>query len=268
MAHRHFEGKKHSSAYLKYRVSPPMEVTEEILGFLEKKKGIPFDLAVDVGCGSGQGTVLLAPHFTQVVGTDISPAQLEVALANCKAPNISYRLCPAEELPFSDGGVHLVTSMNAAHWFDRPQFLQGGRQGVEAQWVSGTGQLCCRQHSQDLSDICQKFFKTLLPFRSAHLGLSSTAPLYRKMYNSCPYPDKEWHECDVRRPMPLCDYIGMVETLSSYQVLSKEEPVKAHSFSLEFQKRLFSVMGVSSPEIEVIVVIKYLYWLASKPAAT
>lgn len=51
----------------------------------------PFGLAVDVGCGSGQGTVLLAPYFTQVLGLDVSPAQLEMALVNCCPPNVTYK---------------------------------------------------------------------------------------------------------------------------------------------------------------------------------
>lgn len=55
------------------------------------QKDPPFELAVDVGCGSGQGTVLLAKHFTSVVGTDISPAQMEMALQHSKEPNITYR---------------------------------------------------------------------------------------------------------------------------------------------------------------------------------
>lgn len=55
------------------------------------QKGGPFELAVDVGCGSGQGTVLLAKHFASVVGTDISPAQVEVALQHAQEPNITYR---------------------------------------------------------------------------------------------------------------------------------------------------------------------------------
>lgn len=50
-----------------------------------------FGLAVDVGCGSGQGTVLLAPYFTQVLGLDVSPAQLEMALANGSPPNVTYK---------------------------------------------------------------------------------------------------------------------------------------------------------------------------------
>ncbi len=49
------------------------------------------DLAVDVGCGSGQGTLLLAPHFTRVVGIDISPAQLEMGRKHVNVSNISYR---------------------------------------------------------------------------------------------------------------------------------------------------------------------------------
>ncbi len=56
---------------------------EQIQGYL--------DLAVDVGCGSGQGTELLAPHFLTVVGIDVSPAQLEIASAKEHASNVCYR---------------------------------------------------------------------------------------------------------------------------------------------------------------------------------
>nr|XP_046189455.1 putative methyltransferase DDB_G0268948 isoform X1 [Oncorhynchus gorbuscha] len=275
MAHRRFEGKEHAASYLRYRVSPPQELIAEILAFLENMKGRPFDLAVDVGCGSGQGTLLLAPHFTQVIGTDISPAQLEVALANSSAPNIFYRQCPAEELPFADGEVDLVTSMTAAHWFHRPRFLQEADRLLKPRGclalVSYTLDMDLEygQHSHTLTDICHQFYKNLLPFRSAHIG-TTTVPLYKQMYDSCPYPDKEWHEClRMRRPMPLSGYIGMVETFSSYRALLKHDPVEAHRFSQDFRNRprLLSEMGESNPDTEITVVIKYFYWLACKPAA-
>lgn len=67
---------KHASITLFY-------LSEQIQGYL--------DLAVDVGCGSGQGSELLAPHFLTVVGTDVSPAQLEIASAKEHAPNVCYR---------------------------------------------------------------------------------------------------------------------------------------------------------------------------------
>lgn len=55
------------------------------------QRGRPLELAVDVGCGSGQGTVLLAKHFASVVGTDVSAAQVEMALQHAREPNITYK---------------------------------------------------------------------------------------------------------------------------------------------------------------------------------
>lgn len=49
-----------------------------------------FHLAVDVGCGSGQSTHVLASRFEKVVGTDISKAQIEAAKQAAHPPNISY----------------------------------------------------------------------------------------------------------------------------------------------------------------------------------
>lgn len=39
-------------------------------------------------------------------------------------PRILFRQCVAEELPFADCSVDLVTAMSAFHWFDRARFLQ------------------------------------------------------------------------------------------------------------------------------------------------
>lgn len=54
------------------------------------QKAIPAELAVDVGCGSGQGTHFLGEHFKKVVGTDISEAQIQEARDTPCMPNISY----------------------------------------------------------------------------------------------------------------------------------------------------------------------------------
>ncbi|XP_067116687.1 putative methyltransferase DDB_G0268948 isoform X1 [Osmerus mordax] len=271
MANRRFEGREHAAAYLKYRLSPPQELIAEILGFLEKRRAGPYDLAVDVGCGSGQGTCLLAPHFTQVVGSDISSAQLEMALANGSIPNITYRQCPAEELPFRAGVADLVTSMTAAHWFDHPRFLQEAYRLLKPR-----GCLALLSYTMDmeleyqtlsstLNGICQEIYTALLPYRSAYLS-SGPLQLYKHMYESCSYPDKEWHEClRSRTAMSLSGYIGLVESFSTYQAFLNQHPDEAHKLSQEFKNRLLSAMGVSSPDTEVVVVVKYFYWLACKP---
>ncbi|XP_054480167.1 putative methyltransferase DDB_G0268948 [Anoplopoma fimbria] len=243
------------------------------MSYMERKKGTkPFNLAVDVGCGSGQGTNLLAPYFAKVVGTDVSPAQLEMAVTNKNPPNVSYRECPAEDLPFSSGEVDLVTAMTAAHWFDREKFL------LEADRVLRPGGcLALLSYTMDfgveygdvpnktLKDICDEFYAALLPFRNPYIGTSSVK-IYSDMLDSCSYPDKEWNEClRVKRILPLSGYFGLVETFSSYQKLLQKDPAEAERLSNDIRKKLMSAMKVSSADTEVTVVTKYFYWLARKP---
>ncbi|KAM6893939.1 putative methyltransferase [Xenentodon cancila] len=270
MAVRLFEGKDHATSYLQYRVAP-CELIGKIIAYMDQRTAEQNKLAVDVGCGSGQGTVLLAPHFSRVVGTDISPAQLEMASANGNLPNVSYRQCPAEELPFASGEVDLVTAMSAAHWFDRQRFLQEAdrvlRPGGCLALVNYTMDMKLEYGdvSEPLNDVCKEFYAALLPFRSSYLGPSSKK-IYLNMFNSCPYPDKEWNEClPVRRTLPLSGYIGMIETFSSYQKLKQQNPADAERLSKDIQNKLMSVMKTSSPQTEVTMVVPYFYWLACKP---
>lgn len=270
MAVRLFEGKDHAAAYLRYRVTPH-EIISTVMNYMKKKTPNQLNLAVDVGCGSGQGTIPLAPFFTKVVGTDISLAQLEMALTNSNPPNVSYRQCPAEELPFASGEVDLVTAMTAAHWFDRPKFL------LEADRVLRPGGcLALLSYTMDmeleygdisnmLNVICKEFYAALLPFRDPYIG-SSSGKIYSDMFDSCTYPDKEWNECFlVKRVVPLSRYIGMVETFSSYEKLRIKDPAEAERLSNDIQSKLLSAMKVSSPDTEVTVVVKYFYLLARKP---
>ncbi|MBA1189499.1 class I SAM-dependent methyltransferase [Pseudomonas entomophila] len=76
-------------------------------------------LAVDVGCGNGQLTTLLADHFDTVWGFD--PSQDQIAHAQARS-NLHYACAPAEALPASAQGAQLITVAQAAHWFDLPAF--------------------------------------------------------------------------------------------------------------------------------------------------
>lgn len=270
MAVRLFEGKDHAAAYLQYRVAP-IELISRIMDYIKKRTPNQFNLAVDVGCGSGQGTILLAPYFTKVVGTDISPAQLEMALTQNNPPNVSYRECPAEELPFDSGEVDLLSAMTAAHWFNHQKFL------LEADRVLRPGgclallsytmnfELEYGDISNTLNDICKEFYAALVPLRDPHIGTSSVK-IYSDMFDSCSYPDKEWVEClRVKRTMPLSGYIGIVETFSSYQTLLQKDPTEAKRLSNDISNKLLTAMKTSSSDPEVTVVVNYFYWLARKP---
>ena len=77
-------------------------------------------VAWDCGTGSGQAALGLAPYFDRIVATDASASQLEHAKA---APNVEYRVAPAESSGLNDRSVDLVSVAQALHWFDRPRFF-------------------------------------------------------------------------------------------------------------------------------------------------
>uniref|UniRef100_A0A8C6UMU1 Methyltransferase type 11 domain-containing protein n=1 Tax=Neogobius melanostomus TaxID=47308 RepID=A0A8C6UMU1_9GOBI len=270
MAVRCYEDKDHTADYLKYRLMPN-EMVGKIMGMIKQKMPLPAPLAVDVGCGSGQGTVLLAPYFHQVVGTDISPSQLENTQANQTCPNVSYRQCPAEQLPFENGTVDLVTAMTAAHWFDRPRFLEEAyrvlKPGGCLTLLSYTLDMDVEYGdvSEKLKEVCKEFYAPLLPFRDPHLG-SSSLQIYKDMFNSCPYPEKEWCECfEVRRPVSLNRYMGIVQTFTSFRKFKEHDSQQAEELSNRIRQKLMDTMQVSSPATEITMVTKYFYWVAWKP---
>jgi SAM-dependent methyltransferase len=81
-------------------------------------------LALDVGCGSGQATELLATHFASVIATDPAPKAIE--LAPC-IDNVQWVVGACDATPAPDNSVHLITAAQAAHWFDMHDFAKACR---------------------------------------------------------------------------------------------------------------------------------------------
>ena len=68
----------------------------------------PGMVALDAGCGTGRHAATLAEIGYDVIGTDLTPAMLEIAHA--KVPNADFRHGAFESLPVDDDSVDLVTS--------------------------------------------------------------------------------------------------------------------------------------------------------------
>src|SRR5690606_16240817 len=106
-------------AYARFRPRYPRKLVDELVR-LAPGTG----LAVDVGCGSGQLTELLAGSFDHVIGVDPSADQI----ANTRPHRrIRYLTAPAEDLPVDDGSADLITAAQAAHWFDLSKFYDEAR---------------------------------------------------------------------------------------------------------------------------------------------
>ena len=73
---------------------------------------------LDVGCGPGSLTLLLAPLFDAAVGVDADAGM--IAEARRRAPHVDWRVLRAEELPAGLGTFRVVTFAQSFHWMDQP----------------------------------------------------------------------------------------------------------------------------------------------------
>ena len=79
-----------------------------------------YERAVDIGTGTGFTAFAVAPYVGHILATDITSAMLGEArrLADQRGVgNLGCTLAAAEDLPFADGSLDLVTCRTAAHHF-------------------------------------------------------------------------------------------------------------------------------------------------------
>ncbi|XP_036400539.1 putative methyltransferase DDB_G0268948 isoform X2 [Megalops cyprinoides] len=270
MTHRLFEEKHHASLYQKYRFVPPEPLKELILQYLDNKKGQPHVLAVDLGCGTGQNSRLLAPYFQEVVGIDISECQLEQARAVPGFPNVTYRVGSAEELPFEDSSVDLLTAASAAHWFNQERFLKEAVRTLRPRGCMAllgyTDNLGLHYGScgDRLNCIFEEVKTFLSPYVSTPVAVANTK--LQDLFDAIPFPDKERIESiEERKRLSVSSLVGFVESFSYYQSYLRADPEAATSLLQNMQSRFLEEMGVSSPDTEVEVQLKYFCVLACKP---
>ena len=103
-----------ASAYRAFRPGYPRELFEWLASAVPRR-----DAALDCGCGNGQATVALAPHFASVFGVDPGEEQIRHAASH---PRVTYRVAAAEATGLPDGSVDLVVAAQALHWFDLDRF--------------------------------------------------------------------------------------------------------------------------------------------------
>jgi SAM-dependent methyltransferase len=73
---------------------------------------------LDVGCGPGSLTLLLAPLFESAVGIDADAGMIERARG--LGPDVTWHVLRAEDLPAGLGTFRVVTFAQSFHWMDQP----------------------------------------------------------------------------------------------------------------------------------------------------
>lgn len=108
----HFSAR--AEAYAKHRPVYPPALADALADRAPQTR-----VALDVGAGSGQLSVLLAARFDRVIATDASASQVEHATSH---PRVEYRVAKAEASGLGEASVDLVVAAQAAHWFDLEAF--------------------------------------------------------------------------------------------------------------------------------------------------
>ncbi|GIX82077.1 methyltransferase DDB_G0268948 [Caerostris extrusa] len=238
MPNQQFSDAEHAEIYSSHRPDIPAEIAEISVDFLKQKFVGALDLAVDVGCGSGQSSVVLSPFFSLVHAIDASEAQIQEARKNRAAANLIYSVQEAETLPFESGSVQLVTAGASLHWFDPKIFFKEVRRVLAPEGVFVTYTYHSLRPSLDcprLSKEADLVYQTLYSYwpQEVHSSLE-------KYENIC-FPFEEVLRIPKIRQKftgTFSDLIGFVESLSAFQIMKKKDKSKAENLIKVFRKRL------------------------------
>jgi SAM-dependent methyltransferase len=103
------------------RVAYPAQLADELVAALPLEGS---GLLLDVGCGPGSLTLLLAPHVAEAIGVDADGDMLSEAsrlAAEQQAQNVTWRQLRGEDLPAGLPDPQVVTFAQSFHWMDRPR---------------------------------------------------------------------------------------------------------------------------------------------------
>ncbi|MDX2009965.1 MAG: class I SAM-dependent methyltransferase [Myxococcaceae bacterium] len=205
----HFSG--HAPAYAAFRPRYPQALVDALADTSPAREHV-----LEVGCGSGQLSVLLGSRFMRVTATDPSAEQLARAEP---AERVEYRCAPAEQNGLPDASVDCIVAAQAAHWFDHERFhaecRRVGKPGALVALVT-YGLLFVRP---DLDALLTRF---------ALEDLADFWPPERRFvddgYASLPFPFRPLTlpEVSMRARWDVNGVLGYVRTWSAVQAASRE----------------------------------------------
>jgi SAM-dependent methyltransferase len=201
----------HAAQYAAYRPRYPAALIDYLASISPAR-----NLALDVGCGTGQLATALAERYSRVIAIDASAQQIANA-APCE--RVEYRIAPAERSGVADSSVDLVTAAQAAHWFDLEAFYAEARRVAKSEAALalityGTGYI----EAGDVDTILQHFYSTVLgPYWPPERRIVEDG------YKSLPFPFREIEppSFEMEASWSLHELLGYVFTWSAVRGAEK-----------------------------------------------
>lgn len=80
-------------------------------------------IVLDIACGTGYGSQILASSAKNVIGVDLSDEAIEYAKKNYSAKNLIYKQGSAYKIPVDNKSVDMVVSMETIEHLDKPEIF-------------------------------------------------------------------------------------------------------------------------------------------------
>ncbi|XP_037073180.1 putative methyltransferase DDB_G0268948 [Pollicipes pollicipes] len=246
------------------------------LGYPQEK--LPLDRVLDVGCGSGQNTRCLAPHFRSVLATDISPAQIKEATARNTFANIEYRVAAAEEIPMPAESVQLVTACTCCHYFDMPRFFAEADRVLAPAGILGIYSVRTPKvyrngmFSTELNHVLMQAFEAI--GNDWGRVWKDVEDRYGDPRFRLPYPGEVRDEShDQEQTLTLDGLLGFIGSLGSFQKMMARCGAERGEALLQLTRERFqSVLSNGKPEVDtsdIGITLRHPYFLlmARKPVS-
>jgi ubiquinone/menaquinone biosynthesis C-methylase UbiE len=123
-------------------------------------------LVIDLGCGTGRFSELLAAHFAaRVVAIEPSQKMLDQARQKLESGNVTLQRASAEALPLADGCADLVFMSMVYHHLTNPRLVAEECHRV----LRGGGQVCIRNGTRESDFPHRHFFPAIWPLIDSQL---------------------------------------------------------------------------------------------------
>jgi SAM-dependent methyltransferase len=155
-------------------------------------------LVVDLGCGTGRFSELLAKHFgVEVIGIDPSHKMIDQARRKPATEGVSYREGAAEAIPLSGDCADLVFMSNVYHHLSNPAAVARECHRI----LRSRGRVCIRNGTRELDFPYRHFFPGLDSLINSEMpsqrdieevfGAAGFAPIVHQVVRQVIAPDWE-----------------------------------------------------------------------------